>query len=181
MRSLLLAAVFAPAAVAPSLARGLNPQTTNAQLSSTPTDDPTVFASPVQLDNGPTSNLTAPKSITNDTASPPPPPPSPISWQSALWGLIAVSLNAQTQRSAADHFPSSDSLSPARSSPFVCLADIVIAVIWLLRGWKAGLGVRGALGWYRKEMGLLRERGDRGLIQVFCGKSCWPRILYKTA
>lgn len=103
---------------------------------------------------------------TNGTASLPPTPPSPVSWQSALWGLIALSLNAQTQRSAADHFHSSDSLSPARSSPFICLADIIVAIVWLVGGLRAGLGVGASLAWCRKELGLLREKGDRELIQV---------------
>lgn len=88
-----------------------------------------------------------------------------VSKPSALWGLIALSLNAMTQRSGADYFPSSDSLSPARSSLFVCIADMLVAVLWLFRRVKRGLGVKGSLFWYRKEMGLLRKKSDRQLIQ----------------
>ena len=79
------------------------------------------------------------------------------SWQSAIWALIALSLNAMTQRSRADHFPSSDSLSPARSSPFICLADFILVACWLVKGRTLGIDVRTALRWYREEIGLIRE------------------------
>ena len=91
--------------------------------------------------------------------------PQPVSAASALWALIALAINAMTQRSGADRFPSADALSPARSSPFVCLADVVVVALWLVHGMRQGLGVRGSMYWYRREMSLLREESDRQLIQ----------------
>ena len=92
-------------------------------------------------------------------------PPESASAASALWALIALAINAMTQRSGADRIPSSDVLSPARSSPFVCLADVIIVVLWLVHGRRRALGVKGSMYWYRKEMELLREKSDRQLIQ----------------
>ena len=89
-------------------------------------------------------------------------PPQPVSPASALWALIALAINAMTQRSGADRL---DVLSPARSSPLVCLADVIVVVLWLVHGMRQDLGVKGSMYWYRKEMGLLREQSDRGLIQ----------------
>lgn len=57
-----------------------------------------------------------------------------VSWQSVLWGLVALSLNAMTQRSGADRSPSSDPLSPARTSPFICIAEMVVLILWLIKG-----------------------------------------------
>lgn len=88
-----------------------------------------------------------------------------VSWQSALWGLIALSLGAMTQRSGADRFPSSDALSPVRTSPFICGADIIVASIWLFNGKRIGLGFGSALHWSRQEMGLIRGSADRELVQ----------------
>ena len=90
------------------------------------------------------------------------PPPQPVSAASALWALIALAINAMTQRSGADR---RDVLSPARSSPLVCLADVVVVVLWLAHGMRQGLGVKASMYWYRKEMGLLREKSDRRLIE----------------
>lgn len=92
-------------------------------------------------------------------------PPQRVSAASALWALITLAINAITQRSGADRFISSDVLSPARSSPFVCLADAVIAGLWLAHGTRRSLGVKGSMYWYRKEMSLIREESDRRLIQ----------------
>lgn len=89
-------------------------------------------------------------------------PPQPVSAASALWALIALAINAMTQRSGADRL---DVLSPARSSPLVCLADVIVVVLWLAHGTRHGLGVKGSMYWYRKEMGLLRVKSDRHLIE----------------
>ena len=163
MRCIILASLLALTSLPPVLAgngilRGLSVK------DFIPTLPPHVL-SHRQLTNASAFNSTG-NGTTNGTVSLPPTPPSPVSWQSALWGLIALSLNAQTQRSAADHFPSSDSLSPARSSPFICLADMVVAILWLVGGCRAGLGIGGCLAWSRREMGLVKEKGDRELIQV---------------
>ena len=169
MQCTIIAGVCVIATLVPTLAADSTAETSSIQFSITATNNPFQGVSSlptVQFSGDAVTNLTTDNVTTNPTGSLAPSPSSPVSWQSALWGLIALSLNAQTQRSAADHFPSSDSLSPARSSPFICLADIIVAVIWLLRGWKAGMGLRGALKWYRKETGLIREKGDRELIQV---------------
>ncbi len=166
MRCMIVAYLVATSSLAPILAWNINLRAVSNDLTPILPRDVLSYRllSDASTFNGTFNGTT--NSTTNATVSLPPPPPSPVSWQSALWGLIALSLNAQTQRSAADHFPSSDSLSPARSSPFICLADMVVAILWLVAGRKARLGVRSSLAWGRREMGLLRERGDRELIQV---------------
>ena len=88
-----------------------------------------------------------------------------VSASSALWAIIALSLNAMTQRSGADRFPSNDTLSPARTSPIVCLADMVVGGLWLIQGVRRGLSAGASLHWYRREMGLMRESSDRRFIQ----------------
>ncbi len=87
-----------------------------------------------------------------------------VSWQSTLC-LITLSVGAMAQRSGADRFLSSDSLSPARTSPFVCLADIVLVFLWLIKGASLGMDTTDTLRWYRKRIGLLRGAADRELIQ----------------
>ncbi|MCJ1224038.1 hypothetical protein MMC12_000681 [Toensbergia leucococca] len=61
------------------------------------------------------------------------------------------------QRSPADNFPSEETLSPARTSVFICLADIIIATIWLARGLRAGQGFRESARVYRSEMGIYSD------------------------
>ncbi|KAH7356400.1 hypothetical protein BKA65DRAFT_206628 [Rhexocercosporidium sp. MPI-PUGE-AT-0058] len=49
-----------------------------------------------------------------------------VSWQSVFFGLAALALNAMTQRSYFDAvFPHSSILFAMRSSPFVCIADLI--------------------------------------------------------
>lgn len=48
----------------------------------------------------------------------------------AVLCLVTLGVNAATQRSGADHFANVH-LSPARTSPFICLADILATMIWL--------------------------------------------------
>ncbi|CAD0085743.1 unnamed protein product [Aureobasidium mustum] len=56
--------------------------------------------------------------------------PVHVSPFNALLCLIILGVNAATQRSGADHFANVH-LSPARTSPFICLADILTTVLWL--------------------------------------------------
>lgn len=46
----------------------------------------------------------------------------------------------------------------------MCLADVIVVVLWLAHGTRQGLGVKGSMYWYRKEMGL-RVNSDRQLIE----------------
>lgn len=94
-----------------------------------------------------------------------PPNENEMSWQSAFWALIVLSLNAMNQRSVDDHSPSSDLLSPARSSSFVYLVELVVMVCWLIKGKSLGMDIRTEIRCYRKDMGLIREAGNRELIQ----------------
>lgn len=56
----------------------------------------------------------------------------PVSWQTALLGLVPLALNAMTQPSSLDfNVPESSLLFPARSSPFVCIADTLEVTIAL--------------------------------------------------
>lgn len=51
-----------------------------------------------------------------------------------------------TQASGADIHLAAATLSPARSSPIVCVADIIVLLIWTGRGLGHGLGLRRSLG-----------------------------------
>lgn len=77
-----------------------------------------------------------------------------MSWQAALWPLIALALNAMLQRSGADNFPSSETLSPARTSVFICLADILVVLLWMCRGLAAKQGFRETARLYMCDMGI---------------------------
>jgi hypothetical protein len=64
--------------------------------------------------------------------SPTPTSPDTVSWQSAYWTLLALSLNAMTQNSTLDRrFPSAI-LFPMRSSPLICAADVIEVLLLLL-------------------------------------------------
>ncbi|KAH8585696.1 hypothetical protein B0O99DRAFT_603095 [Bisporella sp. PMI_857] len=68
-----------------------------------------------------------------------------VSWQSAFFGLVALALNAMTQPSTIDKtFPRSSLLFPARSSPFVCMADALEILVAFGFHWFRGVGVREA-------------------------------------
>jgi len=75
-------------------------------------------------------------------------------------------VGAMTQRSGADRFPSSDSLSSARSSPIIRIADIVVVILWLGKDKSIGIDARSALRWYRTGMGLIQATVDREWVQV---------------
>lgn len=79
---------------------------------------------------------------------------STVSWQSALWALIALALNSMTQASAADHYLSSTPLSPARSSPTICAADSIVILLWAAFGLQRKLPFRKALALSRKHLKL---------------------------
>ena len=55
-----------------------------------------------------------------------------VSGQSALWALIALALNAMTLPSADDVTETILGFSAVRTSPFTCLADSLIAVLWFV-------------------------------------------------
>jgi len=59
--------------------------------------------------------------------------PVHVSPLNAVLCLVVLGINAATQRSGADHF-ANQHLSPARTSPFICLADILVTIIWLVYG-----------------------------------------------
>ena len=56
------------------------------------------------------------------------------------------------QRSASAPFPAHTPFSPTRSSPVICLADVLVFLFWLIYGVYVGAGVRASLWIYRKEM-----------------------------
>jgi hypothetical protein len=60
-------------------------------------------------------------------------PASNLSWQSALWALVAIALNTMTQSSAYSHSLFSDPFSLLRASPILCLADLLVTLVWLLK------------------------------------------------
>ncbi|OBT40236.1 hypothetical protein VE00_08749 [Pseudogymnoascus sp. WSF 3629] len=47
-----------------------------------------------------------------------------VPWQSALWAILALALNAMTQPSSADPSPT-PAISFVRSSPVICFIDAV--------------------------------------------------------
>jgi hypothetical protein len=61
-----------------------------------------------------------------------------MQWQSALWAVVALGLNAMTQRSGGDLISSPYIISLIRSSPFICGVDTVMSIAWLLTGWYYG-------------------------------------------
>ena len=78
------------------------------------------------------SQLVAPKSNTTEETQPAKEPVH-VSPLNAVLCLVVLGINAATQRSGADHF-ANQHLSPARTSPFICLADILVTIIWLVYG-----------------------------------------------
>ncbi|KFX91521.1 hypothetical protein V490_05852 [Pseudogymnoascus sp. VKM F-3557] len=82
-----------------------------------------------------------------------------VTWQSALWALLALALNAMTQPSVAD--PTTNSaISLARSSPGICLIDSISTLTWITVGYFYGESVSNSLA--AKQMathdGLTRPR-----------------------
>lgn len=73
--------------------------------------------------------------FTNATALPTTacPDNSIVPWQSALWAVLALALNAMTQPSSADPSPT-PAISLVRSSPVICFIDAVSIPIWLVVG-----------------------------------------------
>ncbi|KFY77603.1 hypothetical protein V499_03048 [Pseudogymnoascus sp. VKM F-103] len=61
------------------------------------------------------------------------PDDSKVPWQSALWAILALALNAMTQPSSADPSPT-PAISFVRSSPVICFIDAVSIPIWLAVG-----------------------------------------------
>jgi hypothetical protein len=59
--------------------------------------------------------------------------PSQLSWQSALWALMAIALNTMTQSSPSSNSLFLDPFSLLRASPIVCLADLLVMMLWVLK------------------------------------------------
>jgi hypothetical protein len=59
--------------------------------------------------------------------------PSQLSWQSALWALMAIALNTMTQSSPSSNSLFLDPFSLLRASPIVCLADLLVMILWVLK------------------------------------------------
>jgi hypothetical protein len=73
--------------------------------------------------------------IPNNGTVPPisnPGSPSQLSWQPALWALIAIALSTMTQSSSSSNSLFSDPFSLLRASPILCLADLLVMRMWLL-------------------------------------------------
>ena len=98
-------------------------------------------------------------------ARPETPPPNTVSWQSIFWALSALALNAMTQPSILDRkFPQSNLLFPARSSPFVCLADSLDVLFGLFTHVWSGRSIRDAA--YQVNLGRLRDRLDQETVPL---------------
>jgi len=76
---------------------------------------------------------------------------------------MALSLNAMTQSSPSDDYPSSVPLSPARSSPIICLTDTLIVLLWLSYGLYSGHGFLNSAKALRNELGLRRNDSEGDL------------------
>lgn len=117
-----------------------------------------------------TSSLTDPSSlIPNNSTSALPSPASPLSWQSALWALVAIALNTMTQSS-----PSADTLFPdpfslLRASPIICLADILVIFVWVFRlavFSRTRLSFLEAVRCFTKETGLEKKHERISILTV---------------
>ncbi|KFY43345.1 hypothetical protein V495_04007 [Pseudogymnoascus sp. VKM F-4514 (FW-929)] len=67
-----------------------------------------------------------------------------VKWQSALWALLALAINAMTQPSIADPSPNS-AISLARSSPGICFIDAISTLTWVAVGRLYGESVSNSL------------------------------------
>jgi hypothetical protein len=72
--------------------------------------------------------------------------PKVLQWQTAYWSLVVLGLNAMTQPSGFDWHLVFTALSPARSSPIMCIADIVVMIVWICAGLRHRMGIRRSLG-----------------------------------
>lgn len=68
---------------------------------------------------------------------------STLSGGSALWAFIALGWNTAFYRSGADQYPSEEPFSPVLTSPFICAAEIVIIVGYIVYGKCTDLGWTG--------------------------------------
>lgn len=67
---------------------------------------------------------------------------------SVFWAMASLATNTVLQRSGADEFPCDGSLSPARISPLICLADMLLACVTILYGLWHGMGLRQSCALY---------------------------------
>lgn len=86
--------------------------------------------------------------------------PNPVPWQSALWALTALALNSMTLRSSLDPSSMTSNISLLRSSPFICVADCIISLLWILTGWFYGDSAATSIR--LMSMGTARGTGDAG-------------------
>ncbi|MCJ1356089.1 MAG: hypothetical protein MMC33_006083 [Icmadophila ericetorum] len=87
--------------------------------------------------------------------------PPVISLVSALWALIALALTAMTTTSTDGFTESVAGLSPSRSSPFTCLADICIIGIWTFYLSYKGYGIVPVARMIRRYFGTEEEESGR--------------------
>lgn len=86
-----------------------------------------------------------------------------VSWSYAYWTLVVLALNAMTQSSPSESFLPASALSMARSSPLICLADMLITTIWTTVGWWNKVPLRYALALARKHLAKDNEDGIESL------------------
>lgn len=97
------------------------------------------------------------------------PSPSQLSWQSALWALIAIALNTMTQSSPSSNSLFIDPFSLLRASPIVCIADLLVMLLWLLRLTlfsRPRLSFLKAVQCFRKETGLEKKKERVSILTI---------------
>ena len=77
-------------------------------------------------------------------------PEAQLSRWTVLWCFIGLAANALLQHSGSDESPAPYSLSLARVSPLICLADMVVAATTISYGCSNHLGIRGGCALYIK-------------------------------
>jgi hypothetical protein len=95
--------------------------------------------------------------------------PSQLSWQSALWALIAIAVNTMTQSSPSSNSLFSDLLSLLRALLILCLADLLVMQMWLLTLTlfsRPRLSFLEAVRCLRKETGLERKEKRFSVLTI---------------
>jgi len=95
-------------------------------------------------------------SLTNGTvpfdSAGPDPSAASLSGTKILFAYLALAFNAIQQRSGADEFPCSGSMSLARASPLICAADVLIAFVTLIYGLYRRMGFQRSCVLYVRNM-----------------------------
>ena len=89
-------------------------------------------------------------SIGTNCTCPPTDELNPLSWQNAFWSLTALALNAMAQVSTADGNDAEIAFSLWRSSPLICIAEILIMTMWAVVGLYYGNTLRDCLSLSRQ-------------------------------